>query len=136
MTWIPDSFGSLQRVLGRMVARRQPRVVTATLSYGTPRLTRTAAGAPRCVACALCAGACPSHCIIVEAGPPPPGTDGEEWARVPARFELDLASCLRCGLCEAACPVGAIALVALPPETSTAEAAHLRLDLSTIMVQA
>jgi formate hydrogenlyase subunit 6/NADH:ubiquinone oxidoreductase subunit I len=136
VTWIPDSFGSLQLVLSRMVSRRQPRVVTATGLYGTPRLTRTAAGAPRCVACALCAGACPSLCIIVEAGPPLPGTDGEEWARGPSRFELDLASCLRCGLCEAACPVGAIVLIAQPPEPSTAEVEHLRLDLTTIMVGA
>ncbi|MDA0337252.1 MAG: 4Fe-4S dicluster domain-containing protein [bacterium] len=136
MTWIPDSFGSLQRVLGRVVARRQPVPVPTPGLSGTPRLTRTAAGAPRCVACALCAGACPARCIRVEAGPPPAGTDDEEWTRVPLVFELDLGRCLLCGLCAAACPEEAIALVGAPIAGGATEAAHLRLDLEALLLSA
>lgn len=71
-----------------------------------PRLRVDAAGQPRCVACGLCAFACPTDCITVL-----PGPGAEPFDRRPARFALDPAPCLRCGLCEEVCPEQAIALV-------------------------
>lgn len=57
----------------------------------------------KCVACGLCAAACPSDCIRIE---------GEEDAGVrKARvYEIDIFRCIFCGYCEEACPVEAIHL--------------------------
>jgi NADH-quinone oxidoreductase subunit I len=75
---------------------------------GEHYLKRDEKGRVKCVACFMCAGACPAYCIHIEAGESPP-----EWAdrdKVPVRFEIDLLRCIYCGYCEEACPVDAIAL--------------------------
>jgi NADH-quinone oxidoreductase subunit I len=125
-------FGGLRRVLGRLIARRRPVAGVTFGLRGVPRLTRGSDGAPRCVACALCAGACPSRCIVVEAGPPAGGGAVDERSRAPIRFELDLGKCLLCGLCEAACPEGAITLSG-PPVSGAAHATDLCLDLDALL---
>ena len=100
------------RAIRRTAARRTPAAGCGRGS-GIPRLRAASDGRPRCVACALCAAACPSDCIHIEGSPPPwveeeaLATTGERW---PAVFELDLGRCLLCGLCESACPVQAITL--------------------------
>ena len=127
-----NPFGGLRRVLGRLIARRRPVAGVTFGLRGVPRLTRGSDGAPRCVACALCAGACPSRCIVVEAGPPAGGGAGDERSRGPIRFELDLGKCLLCGLCEAACPEGAITLSG-PPVSGAAHATDLCLDLDALL---
>ena len=129
-----DSFGNLWRVLGRLVARRQPETPDTPAQHGTPHLTRTPAGDPRCVACALCVGACPARCIVVESGPTTAATGLKESTRVAIRFQLDLGRCLLCGLCEAACPVGAIGMTGQPAAASRAVAEDLRLDLEALMM--
>ncbi len=64
----------------------------------------------RCIACYLCAGACPADAIYIEADE---NTDeqrvspGERYARV---FDVNLLRCIFCGYCEQACPTGAITL--------------------------
>lgn len=104
--------GGLWRTLRRIAARRASGPAASSRS-GIPRLTVAPDSRPRCVACALCAAACPSDCIHIEASTPPwveegdAATTSERW---PAVFELDLGRCLLCGLCESACPVQAIAL--------------------------
>lgn len=65
-------------------------------------------GRVKCVACFMCASACPSECIHIEAEPTPP--DWEDRERRPKRFEIDLLRCIYCGFCEEACPVDAVAL--------------------------
>jgi len=65
----------------------------------TPVLAALPNGETRCVACHLCAAACPSQCIGV--APALPGTCGG--------FDLDMGRCIQCGLCVEACPVGALA---------------------------
>ena len=65
-------------------------------------------GHVKCVACFMCAAACPAECIHIEAAPTPP--DWKDRERYPARFEIDLLRCIYCGYCEEACPVDAIAL--------------------------
>jgi NADH-quinone oxidoreductase subunit I len=56
----------------------------------------------------MCAAACPSECIHIEAAPTPP--EWKDRERYPKRFEIDMLRCIYCGMCEEACPVDAIAL--------------------------
>lgn len=75
---------------------------------GEHYLKKDDAGHVKCVACFMCAAACPSECIHIEAEATPP--DWKDRERYPKRFEIDLLRCIYCGYCEEACPVDAIAL--------------------------
>ncbi len=75
-------------------------------------LTRDPDGQERCVACNLCAVACPVDCIALE------GTEDETGRRYPDRFQINFSRCIFCGLCEEACPTYAIQLT---PDTELAE---------------
>jgi NADH-quinone oxidoreductase subunit I len=67
-------------------------------------------GLEKCIGCSLCAAACPSDAIFVEAAE---NTDevryspGERYARV---YEINMLRCIFCGYCEDACPTEAIIL--------------------------
>lgn len=74
---------------------------------GLHRLNKYSNGRIRCVACEMCAAACPSHCIHIVPGPSP-WEEGKE--RYPVRFDIDLLRCIFCGFCEEACPEKAIEL--------------------------
>jgi NADH-quinone oxidoreductase subunit I len=76
---------------------------------GVHRLNRDEAGRVRCVACYMCATACPAHCIDIVAAPSP-WPDREKY---PESFVLDELRCIYCGMCEEACPVDAIELTTL-----------------------
>jgi NADH-quinone oxidoreductase subunit I len=67
-------------------------------------LTRDPDGEERCVACFLCAAACPVSCISMEGAE---REDGRRWARW---FRINFARCIYCGFCEEACPTLAIQL--------------------------
>ncbi|MFA6092827.1 MAG: NADH-quinone oxidoreductase subunit I [Elusimicrobiota bacterium] len=56
--------------------------------------------AKTCIACGLCAKACPSECITLESRKDGAGkrVPKPEW------YALDLGKCNYCGLCEEACP--------------------------------
>ena len=75
---------------------------------GEHYLKKDEAGHVKCVACFMCAAACPAECIHIEAAPTP--LDWQNRERYPKRFEIDLLRCIYCGYCEEACPVDAIAL--------------------------
>ena len=78
---------------------------------GVHRLNRDAEGRTKCVACYMCATACPAHCIDIVAAPAPAGwTDREKY---PETFVIDELRCIYCGMCEEACPVDAIELTTL-----------------------
>jgi len=78
---------------------------------GVHRLNRDEQGRVRCVACYMCATACPAHCIdIVAAAAPPEWKDREKY---PETFVIDELRCIYCGMCEEACPVDAIELTTL-----------------------
>jgi NADH-quinone oxidoreductase subunit I len=61
-------------------------------------------GRERCVACYLCAAACPVDCIALQAAET---TDGR---RYPEFFRINFLRCIFCGFCEDACPTYAIQL--------------------------
>jgi NADH-quinone oxidoreductase subunit I len=76
---------------------------------GVHRLNRDAEGRVKCVACYMCATACPAHCIDIVAAPSP-WKDREKY---PETFVIDELRCIYCGMCEEACPVDAIELTTL-----------------------
>ncbi len=67
-------------------------------------LSRDPDGGERCVACYLCAVACPVHCIALQA------TQDETGRRYPEWFRINFSRCILCGWCEEACPTYAIQL--------------------------
>jgi len=76
---------------------------------GVHRLNRDPEGRVKCVACYMCATACPAHCIDIVAAPSP-WPDREKY---PETFVIDELRCIYCGMCEEACPVDAIELTTL-----------------------
>ena len=88
---------------------QEPRIDNPLIYRGVHRLNKDAAGRVKCVACFLCATACPAHCIdIVAAESPWP--DREKY---PQSFVIDELRCIYCGMCEEACPVDAIEMTSL-----------------------
>jgi len=67
-------------------------------------LTRDPDGEERCVACNLCAVACPVDCISLQKGE----KDDGRW--YPEFFRINFSRCIFCGMCEEACPTSAIQL--------------------------
>ena len=67
-------------------------------------LSRDPDGGERCVACYLCAVACPVDCIALQA------TEDETGRRYPEFFRINFSRCIFCGYCEEACPTYAIQL--------------------------
>ncbi len=67
-------------------------------------LSRDPDGGERCVACYLCAVACPVDCIALQA------TEDTGGRRYPEFFRINFSRCIFCGWCEEACPTYAIQL--------------------------
>jgi NADH-quinone oxidoreductase subunit I len=71
-------------------------------------LQRDEDGLEKCVACFLCAAACPSNCIYIEAAENTAEkriSSAERYAKV---YNIDYNRCIFCGYCVEACPVDAI----------------------------
>ena len=71
-------------------------------------LRRDESGLEKCVACFLCAAACPAECIYIEAAENTAATrmsGGERYAEV---YNIDYSRCIFCGYCVEACPTDAI----------------------------
>lgn len=68
-------------------------------------LTLDPEGKERCVACNLCAAACPVDCIALQAA------ENKEGRRYPEFFRINFSRCIFCGFCEEACPTYAIQLI-------------------------
>lgn len=67
-------------------------------------LTRDPDGEERCVACNLCAAACPVDCIALRK------TEDADGRWRPEYFRINFSRCILCGFCEEACPTYAIQL--------------------------
>lgn len=67
-------------------------------------------GAEKCVACFLCASACPSDCIYIEAtnDARPYGERVGVDERYAKTYNIDYNRCIFCGFCVEACPKDAI----------------------------
>jgi NADH-quinone oxidoreductase subunit I len=75
---------------------------------GVHVLQRDENGLEKCVACFLCAAACPSNCIYIEAAENTEKlriSGGERYAKV---YNIDYNRCIFCGYCVEACPTDAI----------------------------
>ncbi len=71
-------------------------------------LQRDENGLEKCVACFLCAAACPSNCIYIEAAENTAEkrvSGAERYAEV---YNIDYNRCIFCGYCVEACPTDAI----------------------------
>lgn len=88
---------------------QEPEIANKEIYRGVHRLNRDSAGRVKCVACFLCATACPAHCIDI-IGVESPWPDREKY---PESFTIDELRCIYCGMCEEACPVDAIELTSL-----------------------
>ncbi|WP_228730580.1 NADH-quinone oxidoreductase subunit NuoI [Psychrobacter sp. TAE2020] len=81
-------------------------------------LSRDPDGDERCVACNLCAVACPVGCISLQKA------EREDGRWYPEFFRINFSRCIFCGLCEEACPTTAIQMT---PDFEMAE--YVRQDL-------
>ena len=75
---------------------------------GEHQLQRDENGLEKCVACYLCAAACPANCIYIEAAENTEEvriSSAERYAKV---YNIDYNRCIFCGYCVEACPTDAI----------------------------
>ena len=102
----------------RVTFRQQKPALISTEQYPAerPEVAERYRGAPRlninpdngetlCIACDLCAIACPEKLILVGSE-----RDPKTKHKVLTTFTYDLSRCMFCGLCEDACPVDALEL--------------------------
>jgi NADH-quinone oxidoreductase subunit I len=87
----------------------RPVIGNPLIYRGVHRLNKDDQGRVKCVACFLCATACPAHCIDILAAPSP-WPDRDKYCE---SFTIDELRCIFCGMCEEACPVDAIELTSL-----------------------
>ena len=109
----------LDVLAGLRVTFRQQKpsgIVTEQYPAERPAVAERYRGAPRlninpdngetlCIACDLCAIACPEKLILVGSE-----RDPKTKHKVLTTFTYDLSRCMFCGLCEDACPVDALEL--------------------------
>jgi len=97
---------------GQRVTQLYPEqhYVPAPRFRGRHVLRRHENGLEKCVGCALCAAACPAHCIRVIGGENTPEhrvSEGERYAEV---YEIHMLRCIFCGFCVEACPTEALGM--------------------------
>ncbi len=71
---------------------------------GVHRLTKWEDESEKCVACYMCATACPAECIFIDAEE----RFDDKAEKRPKEFKIDLLECVFCGYCVEACPCDAI----------------------------
>ena len=110
---------SLWTVVTHTFSRKETVEYPEEMPYLAPRyrgrivLTRDPDGEERCVACNLCAAACPVDCIALQK------TEAEDGRWYPEFFRINFSRCIMCGMCEEACPCDAIELTPTFTKVST-----------------
>ncbi len=102
--WVTFRHQHPDKIVTEQYPAERPKI--AERSRGAPRLNiNPENGQTLCIACDLCALACPETLIVVG------------WERNPEtkrkdliNFTYDTSRCMFCGLCEDACPVDALEL--------------------------
>jgi NADH-quinone oxidoreductase subunit I len=113
--YLPAIFAGLQTTVRHMFSPKvtmqfpEERMKMPPNYRGVHRLNRDEQNRVKCVACYMCATACPAHCIDIVASISP-WPDREKY---PETFVIDELRCIYCGMCEEACPVDAIELTSL-----------------------
>ena len=98
-------FGAKKDVPGAVTLQYPDVPARVARRYrGRHRLTKREDGSPKCVACLMCATACPDDCINIIGGEHPDSS----VEKFPVVYELDIGRCCFCGLCVEACPEDAI----------------------------
>lgn len=103
-------FRSLWMIFSHAWRKRDTIQYPEQMPYIPPRyrgriiLTRDPDGEERCVACNLCAVACPVGCISLQKA------EREDGRWYPEFFRINFSRCIFCGMCEEACPTTAIQL--------------------------
>ena len=108
---LASQLRTIRTILAHTFTRAETVQYPEEKPYLAPRyrgrivLTRDPDGEERCVACNLCAVACPVDCIALQQ------TTREEDGRwYPEFFRINFSRCIMCGFCEEACPTAAIQL--------------------------
>ncbi|MBI5576480.1 MAG: NADH-quinone oxidoreductase subunit NuoI [Deltaproteobacteria bacterium] len=107
---IASSLRTMWEVFRHLFRRKATVQYPEEKAYLAPRwrgriiLARDPDGEERCVACYLCAVACPVDCIALDA------TEDGYGRRYPEFFRINFSRCIFCGFCEEACPTYAIQL--------------------------
>ena len=105
-----SNLRTLWEVLRHTFSRNETVQYPDEMPYLAPRyrgrivLTRDPDGEERCIACNLCAVACPVDCIALQK------TQSEDGRWYPEFFRINFSRCIMCGMCEEACPTYAIQL--------------------------
>jgi len=115
--YLPAIAGGMKTTFKRFIKNLSDTSNLETLQYpevqptditeryrGVHRLTKWDDGSEKCVACYMCATACPSQCIFIEAEE----RFDEIAEKRPKQFKIDLLECVFCGYCVDACPCDAI----------------------------
>src|SRR5712671_3333986 len=121
MANIGEVFGAASAVVkGMGVTLKEMMSPTVTENYpdeppvlqerfrGVHVLQRDENGLEKCVACFLCAAACPANCIYIEAAENTEQvriSGAERYAKI---YNIDYNRCIFCGYCVEACPTDAI----------------------------
>ncbi len=115
--YLPLLIGGLTTTARHTVSKKvtvsypeqEPEIANKLIYRGVHRLNKDEQGRVKCVACFLCATACPAHCIDI-IGVESPWPDREKY---PESFVIDELRCIYCGMCEEACPVDAVELTSM-----------------------
>lgn len=110
LSGIWSNLRSMVMVFSHSFRKRDTLMYPEVPIYVPPRyrgrivLTRDPDGEERCVACNLCAAACPVGCISLQKA------EREDGRWYPEFFRINFSRCIFCGYCEEACPTTAIQL--------------------------